>query len=562
MTTLPLFQKCLVAVCLTGVTGCLAAIFACRFRSELKELHAKWIGTSPLTRALCILALTLGVLYGGTKPPASTNEPPGSVSGETTTTNEPPVIVDGDDTNAPPDIVDGDTPTNDPPDIVEGDAPTNDPPVIVEGDAPTNTPPDTAEGDAPTNAPPPVLMAGRPRPALMMPPPSQTSQSSPTVIANWTARGAWIDWHHIAFPESFSFPVGTNMLFGVTLMSFGDVRERLANPAPLVSLPSPVSLEPDVSSCAYGLTASNSFLIAWSNVCVERNPTNRVDASIELFDSGDMTVRFGDTVTNIVARPPDGFVGEAQDEDWLAAAFPGDYASITNDGYEAWIDDYVGHNEPNGLYKCFVTVNALPEHGPCYLVCGPYKMVVKEPGEYCFPLMDFIEYDLYTCPTAVPLTYYDDDGWDLPASDYMPLLMSPAPRRLLGAPRNDDHHYKIQRFPEVFVHPNYLSHDEAIGEMITVSCNAAGIAVRNYTSASGRARLYYTSPSTAEIIEADIQDAIYISFEYNGLSTCGTVTINPPTCPWWPYCPGWPDCPYHYDPSPNSTNDTSNASTP
>ena len=533
MTTLPLFQKCLVAVCLIGVAGCLAAILACRYRSEILKLHAKWISTSPFTRALCVLALTLGVLYGGTKPPSSTNEPPGSASGGTTMTNEPPIIVEGD-----------------------GDAPTNAPTTIVEG-----------EDDTPTNAPPPVLMAGRPRPALMMPPPSQTSQSSPTsqppqTVARWTARGARIDWHHISFPDTFEFPDGTNMLHGVTLMSCGEIRERLANPTPLFSLPQPVSLEPGVSSCAYGLTASNSFLVTWSNVCVNRDSTNRVDASIELFDSGACSVRFGASQTFIPPAVPDGFLGEAQNDAWLASAFPGDYDSITNNGYAAWLADHIGHNEANGLYKCTVTVNALPEHGPCYLVCGPFNMVVTEPGEYSFPLMDFVAYDLYTAPTDVPLTWTEDDGWELPASDYARLQMSPRPRRLLGGTNNGRHHYKIQRFPEVFVHPNYLSHDEAIGEMITVSCNAAGIAVRNYTSASGRARLYYTSPSTAEIIEADIQDAIYISFEYNGLSTCGTVTINPPTCPWWPYCPGWPDCPYHYDPSPNSTNDTSNASTP
>ena len=524
MNTASFFQMALVAVCVAGSAGCAAFLLAYRFRNELKGLHAKWIGTSPLNRALCVLALTLGVLYGGTKPPSTTNEPPGSVSGETTTTNDPPVIVDGDSTNTPPDLV---------------------------------------EGDAPTNAPPPVLMAGRPRPALMMPPPAPTPDiGEPTVITNWTARGAWNDWVHIRFPDAFEFPVGTNMLNGITLMSQGSLREKLANPTPLVELPSPVSLEPGVSSCAYGLTASNSFLVAWSDVCVERDPTNRVDASIELFDSGDMTVRFGDAVTNIVARPPEGFVGEAQDGEWLAAAFPGDYAAITNDGYAAWLADHIGHNEPNGLYKCTVTVNALPEHGPCYLVCGPYKMVVKQPGEYSFPLMDFIEYDLFTAPTEVPLSWTEDDGWEFPASDYAPLLMSPSPRRLLGSPNNGRHRYKIQRFPEVFVHPNYLTHDEAMNEMITVSCNAAGIAVRNYTSMSGRAHLIFISHNQAQIEEAEVQDAIYFSFEYNGMTTCGTLTINPPTCPWWPYCPGWPDCPYHYDHNSNSTNDTSNATTP
>lgn len=526
MTTLPLFQKYLVGLCLTGSAGCLAAILAYCCRSELQRLHSKWIATTPFTKALCILALTLGVLYGGTKPPSSTNEPPGSVSGDTTSTNEPPVIVDGD------------TPTNDPPTI--------------------------AEGDAPTNAPPPLLMAGRPRPALMMPPPSQQSQPPPSTqtVTNWTIRGAWNDWIHITFPDSFEFPFGTNMLTKVTLMSQGSLRECLANPTAIFALPQPVSLEPGVSSCAYGLTASNSYLIAWSDVCVERDPTNRVDASIELFDSGACCVRFGACQTDYPPIVPEGFFGEAQNDAWLAAAFPGDYAAITNDGYAAWLADHIGHNEPNGLYKCTVTVNALPEHGPCYLVCGPYKMVVKEPGDYCFPLMDFEKYDLYTAPTDVPLTWADDDGWEFPASDSAPLLMSPRPRRLLGTSSNGHHRYKIQRFPEVFVHPNYLTRDEAIGEMITISCNASGIAALNYTSFSGRAHLIFIDHSTARIEEAEVQDAIYFSYEYNGLSTCGTLTIYPPTCPYWPDCQGWPYCPYHHEDTPNPTNGTSNASTP
>ena len=81
-------------------------------------------------------------------------------------------------------------------------------------------------------------------------------------------------------------------------------------------------------------------------------------------------------------------------------------------------------------------------------------------------------------------------------------------------------------------------------------------------SLSGRAHLIFISHNQAQIEEAEVQDAIYFSFEYNGMTTCGTLTINPPICPWWPYCPGWPDCPYHYDHNSNSTNDTSNATTP
>ena len=493
------FQNCLVPICVTCGIACVATVLIHSMRPALADLFRRWLALGHLGRCVTLFMTTFLYVYGSTKPPSSTNEPPAGI---------------------------------------EGDAPasTNEPPAGIGGDP------------APTNNPPPLLTMGRPR---MSAPPQLTGDSpvpaSSTCLARWNARGAWNDWERMPFPEGFAFPLGTNMIDGVTLMSQGALRVTLADPTPVVSLPSPVSLEPGVSSCAYGLTASNSFLVAWSDVCVERDPTNRVDASIELFDSGDMTVRFGDAVTNIVARPPEGFVGEAQDETWLASAFPGDFTAITNGGYGAWLTDHVGHNEPNGLYKLSVTIAALPEHGPCYLVCGPYRMVVKAPGTYSFPLTDMTEYELYTCPTAVPLTWETDDGWDPPEPVYSPYLMSPAPRMMMGAPRNDDNRYRIERFPEVFVRPNYLTREQALNEVIELSCNAAGIAAHDYRSFSGQAIVRYLNHSEAVLEESLVQDEVYFSFEYNGRETCGTLSISPDYCWWW-----WHD--------PDSTNGTSNAS--
>ena len=445
----------------------------------------------------------VAVLYGGSKPPASTNTPPDFISGDSTN------------------------------DV-----------VIIEGD-PTNSVPDDAS--SPTNQPPPVLMASRPRLVLSAPPPSYSSQPSYTsqLVTNWTARGAYCDWLHITFPDGFAFPSGTNLLSGVTLMAYGELRENL-HCSPSTSpfaLPTRVSLVPGESSCVYGLTPSNTFLFAWQNVCVNRSSTNRVDASIELFDSGACSVRFDTVETVYPAQPPEGFVGQGQDDDWLATAFPSHSAAITNLGYSAWLTDYIGHNEPNGRYKLSVTIAALPDHGPCYLVCGPYKMVVTSPGTYSFPLIDMTEYDLYTCPTAVPLTWEMDDGWDPFETDYMPLLMSPAPR-LLGAPQNDNH-YKIERHPSVGVAPNFLTHEEAVSRLIEVRCNAAGIAARDYRSLSGMAVVLFNQ-SEAIIRESLLQDEIYFYYRYNGREVCGTLYINSDY--WWRW---WHD--------PDPTNGTSNA---
>ena len=69
-------QTILVAACASGGAACFLFSLAYRFRNELRKLHERWLKMSPLSRAMCILALSVAVLYGGTKPPSSTNEPP------------------------------------------------------------------------------------------------------------------------------------------------------------------------------------------------------------------------------------------------------------------------------------------------------------------------------------------------------------------------------------------------------------------------------------------------------------------------------------------------------
>ena len=326
----------------------------------------------------------------------------------------------------------------------------------------------------------------------------------------------------------------------------------------MFALPSRVSIEPNVSSVTHGLTPSNSYLFSWHNCCVNRNPTNRVDASIELFDSGAVAIRTSSDVqppTYNLQPPivPEGFYGQGQNDAWLAASFPSHYAAITNLGYDAWLDGHIGHNEPNGLYKLSVTIAALPEHGPCYLFCGPYKMVVTSPGTYCFPLVDMTEYDLYTSPTEVPLTWEMDDGWDsFPEDD--PLFAPPAPLMLLSAPQSNNR-YKIERHPRVGVTPNFLTREQAMRELIQIRCNVAGIAARDYRSLSGLAVVLFNQ-SDAIIRESLIQDEIYLSYHLNGRETTGTLHIRPE--------PSWHnptnDCPNATNEYPGTTSTNGNAS--
>jgi len=54
---------------------------------------------------------------------------------------------------------------------------------------------------------------------------------------------------------------------------------------------------------------------------------------------------------------PEGFIGEGQNETWIAAALANDYDTITNKGYSTWLDeDYVGYNEQNGHFRADITV--------------------------------------------------------------------------------------------------------------------------------------------------------------------------------------------------------------
>ena len=498
-------QTILVAVCASVGVACFLFCLAYRFRNELRQLHERWLKMSPLSRAMCILALSVAVLYGGTKPPSSTNEPPTDINGDQPTNN-----VDA--TSSP--RQDDDTPTN-----------------------------------------PPPMMCFSPRP-MMSPPPELTANNQQlTTNVPWHVRGAYCDWLRIDFPDSFEFPYETNMLKGVTLMAYGELKANL-HCSPSTSpfaLPTRVSLVPGESSCVYGLTPSNTFLFVWSNVCVNRNPTNRVDASIELFDSGACSVRFDTVETFYPAQPPPGFVGSNQDTNWLAATFsPPAYAAITNKGYEAWLDeDYVGVNEQNGHFRADITVGSLPEGVPTYLVCGPYKVIVTSPGTYSFPLEVFETYKVRTYPVALPLSISTDDGYrdnlapallssacysPAPASNAQsptPSLLSTSPvqtasrpRLALSAPPPQQPEYEICETPRLVISPDTIPLDQAVGTHISIWCNVASAARRYSALISREFRLNFCNPSDAEIVAAEVEDLVEIIIDAP-LGTCvGTVSIT------------------------------------
>ena len=390
--------------------------------------------------------------------------------------------------------------------------------------APTNSPPNGIGGGAPQmNAP----LAGLhlPLPALMSPPPLSAALAT---NEQWLARGAWNDWKRIDFPDGFAFPLGTNLLYSVTLMSQGSLRDSLANPSPFAALPAALSLEPEASTVAYGPTPSNSFVFAWSNACIDREPTNRVDASIELFASGDMEIRFGDTCSFVPAQPPEGFVGIGQDAAWTTNAFP-DYAdAIATNGYSAWLEnEYVGINEQNGRFMASVTVSSLPEVGPCYLVCGPYSVVVDAPGTYSFPLEVFETYTVRTYPTALPLSISTDDGYRDASPSMSPPMFAAPP----SPPPASTNIYEIHEVPRLVISPNHVPLNQAVGTHVSIWCNMTNAVRRFVATAANEFYLTFCNPTEAEIIQAEVETAVEIILE-NPAGTCsGFLYIDPQWAP-------------------------------
>ena len=483
--------------------------------------------------------LIKAVLYGGSKPPASTNTPPGDVSCPTNT-------VGGDVLGAP-------------------QPSTNENAFICGCGVP----------------------GGHALPLRTVATPELTANNQQlTTNVPWHVRGAFCDWVHITFPDGFAFPHGTNLLTGVTLMAYGSLvlgssPSRTKECSNLLcttttsdydySLPHPVSLEPDASSFVHGLTPSNSYLFAWQNVCVDRDPTNRVNAAIELFRNGDMAMMVASlstptppTYTYVPAVPPPGYVGEGQDTNWLAAAFsPTDYAAITNKGYARWLDeDYVGYNEENGHYKATVTVHSMPPNDePCYLECGPYRVVVKEPGDYSFPLEVFNEYTVRTYPTAMPLSISYDEGY-YPDEDDYGLLMPPPNQSgplLLGAPSPTV--LTACMIPTLHLLPSVIPLERAANACIRLWCNMRHVAWRFESLVSIGFMVTFDSRNIARITDAvTTYGAEGVIYDDGHPEVCANISLIPSSYPWpWPH---EPDPTNGCDTGGSDTNNTSNGQTP
>ena len=414
-----------------------------------------------------------------------------------------------------------------------------------------------------------------------LPPPELTTNNQQlTTLQSWTARGAYCDWARIAFPDGFAFPAGTNLIDGVTLFAWGEVgrvaprppETESTNSTPaamgLAALPVRVSLEPNASSVTHGLTPSNSYLFAWHNCCIERSATNRVNASIELFRSGEVVTTFNGVVGRVAPRPPEGWSGNGQDEDWVRATFPGEADNILMLGYESWLDDeWVGVNEQNGRYLAQVTINQQPStnhQSPIYLVCGPYRVNVTAPGTYSFPLEVFETYEVRTYPTAVPFTIDFSDGYTGGGSSYEIVNADEEeerPRRMVGraAPRPPEQgfvdsisgaersprpttrdtsqlapvlalpseeltFYRFYMTPNVIVTPARIPLSTANGSTVSIWCKIADAAQKTYEAVSQELYLAFFA-SEAEIHDAFIAERVEIIMQLDRRECRGAFEI-------------------------------------
>jgi len=239
-------------------------------------------------------------------------------------------------------------------------------------------------------------------------------------FANWNARGAWQDSFWLPFAEVWVFPLGSNHLSGVEVVSFGQLWTVPFGSGVVASIGGPVSIVPGLSSFAYELTPSNSYRFAWDDVAINRDTNKLVSAVLELFRNGDVSVTTNGVATYLPRELPFPHNGFGQDDEWVTANFT-NATEILAVGYPQWVDAQVGEGLTNGLYKLSVTVADDPPE-TTLLTVGNLSVAVTNAGEYGFLLEKGPAYDLTVFPPSSNVTISAVD--DVPTMRGAPMLRS------------------------------------------------------------------------------------------------------------------------------------------
>ena len=117
---------------------------------------------------------------------------------------------------------------------------------------------------------------------------------------------------------------------------------------------------------------------------MNRETNSVINGRIELRRSGDILVATNGIERLIPRQLPFDHNGFGQDDEWVAANFT-NVNEILSVGYSEWVDDRVGVNLTNGLYKLTVTVPEKPLE-TTQISVGDYSVAVTNAGEYVFLL--------------------------------------------------------------------------------------------------------------------------------------------------------------------------------
>ena len=235
-------------------------------------------------------------------------------------------------------------------------------------------------------------------------PPRLTMRSSSNIkmsyaerkAQNWNIRGAWKDSFWLKFADGWRFPYGTNHLYGVEVISFGELWQTPFDNNAVASLGAPIEIVPTLSSFSYEFTPSNSYRFVWENAAIRRNTNNLLTASLELFRNGDACIVTNGVVNYKERELPFHHDGFGQDDEWVRANFT-NATEILSIGYHDWVDEQVGVGLENGLYKLTVTIPEIPPE-TTQLKVGDYSVAVTNEGEYVFLLEKGVKYPLSVFP--------------------------------------------------------------------------------------------------------------------------------------------------------------------
>ena len=238
--------------------------------------------------------------------------------------------------------------------------------------------------------------------------------------ANWNVRGTWKDSFWLDFEDGWVFPLGTNHLSGVEVISYGQVWPTPFNTNAVASAGSPFEIVRGLTTFSYEFTPSNSYRFVWTDAAINRDTNNLVSAVLELFRNGDVSVTTNG-VTVLRPRPlPFPHNGFGQDAEWVTANFT-NATEVLAVGYPQWVDAQVGEGLTNGLYKLSVTVADDPPE-TTFLSVGDLSVAVTNAGEYVFLLETGPAYDLTVFPPSSNITISAVD--DVPTMRGTPTLRS------------------------------------------------------------------------------------------------------------------------------------------